>query len=183
MAVTNYIVCGTGSADGSGTVWTSPGNITRDDGLVAQAAFTAKTQYLVGTNFKLANGIPSKQIDVLGVEVQVEARVSAGAFSPARIAGIELRLNGSRFGSLKSPDQELAVSLTKYTFGGSNDLWGNSEITYSQVTNSNFGVAWFGQTDFSDLETYQCDYVSMRVYWTTKSGVMRGNIRPWRGRV
>lgn len=160
---TGFVLAGTGAsvANGSGTAWSNPGNITASDNSDAVVLdFSApipESAWLRGSNFGLA--IPGgATID--GIEIQVEG---AWSFAPAgSINRVNIGKDGSTLATEKTPSQVLTSSDVLYTFGGSTDLWGlswtpaeiNASTFLAQMTMYNAGSAYSAAIDAMWIKVY-----------------------------
>ena len=147
MADTGWVIAGTGAnnADAGNVAWSSPGNITADDGTRASCTLTGNTsQYLHATNFGLS--LPAGAT-VLGVEVRVQRSVAI--FTSSKDHTIQLIKGGTRSGDNKADTStNWPTSDTNADYGGPSDLWGLS-LSESDVEASNFGVAIRAQNSAS----------------------------------
>ncbi len=137
---------GTGIDDATdGTfVWTSPGNVTAEDGTMATvvsgaANGTTHSHYLkaTGFNFSLPNNAT-----ITGVTVDVD-RQDGGFPQTPHDAHVYL-VKGGVIQTSTTDQANLGLfwpaALTYATYGSTTDLWGNT-LAPSDVNNSGFGVA------------------------------------------
>jgi hypothetical protein len=157
MASTGNLFPGTGANNAGigATAWTSPTNITADDGSNASCNAPASSQYLVASNFNFSS-IPANAT-IRGVTVRLEASES-GAGSVTVNAQLQ-DASGALFGSSKSTAVS-TTTMTVYTYGASNDLWG-ATLTRAIVTDPDFGVRFW----FTTVDSALVDYVTMAIEW------------------
>ena len=160
MPTTIDTLPGTGeSVDRAGlTAWTNPGNITANDGTVANCTGSG-SDYLVARNFGFS--IPAGST-INGIFVRVEAAENAGG-TEALLAQLQDDA-AALAGSSKANAIEGHLSgttLTIYTYGGTSDLWG-ATLTPAIVNDADFGVRlWFATS-----HTVTVDHVTMAVTYT-----------------
>lgn len=164
----------TASAESAGTAWTNPNNVfgagvATLTGLPAPSGPTiiTSTPTWVGEQgyktFTLSVTEP-----IVGIEVQVNARVTAGNGA----LGIALGWNGAssigvfpyKTGVKQLP--KLTTSLASYTVGGSNDLWGRTAWTSTDLNNTNFRCILWGSTSDGNAQTgtIEVDFINVRLY-------------------
>ena len=128
---------GAGSPSGSTITWTNPGNATTSDDTYATASFTtslSSSSYLKATNFGFT--IPSGST-IQGITVGIERKASGNELQDKYVQIIKSD------GSIGTTNKALAVDWgteTTISYGSTSDLWGET-WTYSDINNSNFGVA------------------------------------------
>jgi hypothetical protein len=160
MASTGNVLpsSGTSVARSTGTAWTTPSNISLDDGFDGTCnSGSAGSAYLVASNFNLAS-IPS-DATILGFTVRVEASEhSAGTET------LNAQLQGSTaalVGSSKTANLS-GTGKTVYTYGGAADMWGTT-LSVAEIQDSDFGVRlWFTTT-----HDVRIDYVTVAVEYST----------------
>lgn len=161
MTTTGDIIAGAGaSVDRAGaTAWTSPGNVTADDGAYTSAA--VPTDYLVCSSFGF--NIPDGAT-ILGITVKVQA-YETGTGSTNFVPQLISSTTPTLIGSAKSATTVSGGSSgtpNNYTVGGAADVWGAS-LTPAIVNNSGFGVAlWTTDT----VNTLFIDFVSIAVEYS-----------------
>lgn len=154
------LFAGSGTSDGgAGQAWTSPENVTADDGSYATNSPSAVTgvENLQATDFGFE--IPAgATID--GIELATEMKDSAnGNFNVARL----VKDGATPVGDDKAPDVEVPATDTVYTLGDASDLWAES-WTADEINASTFGSTFdFTAGSFFGLSV---DYVTITVYYT-----------------
>jgi hypothetical protein len=121
-----------------GTItWTTTGNIVSSDNNYATASLNDNiiSHYLKATNFVFT--IPSGST-INGITVDIEKK--AGTASRIRDYRVRIIKGGLIGATDKSNSNWWGNTDTYTTYGSSSDLWGES-WTYSDINNSNFGVA------------------------------------------
>lgn len=157
MASTGNVLPSSGAngVTGVGTSWTSPGNITADDGLDATctAAGTGSEQLVAsGFGFSIPTGAT-----IVGVTLRVEASEHSGG---TENLFAQLRTSSGLIGTSKAA---VLNGTTKaiYTYGGTSDVWG-ATLTTTTVNDSSFGVA----LQFLTNHQVRIDYVTLAVEYT-----------------
>jgi len=145
---------GTSVARSTGTAWTNPGNITVNDNTVASCNSGATgSAYLRASNFSF--NIPANSL-IQGFTVVVEmAESSAGNETVSvQIVGAA----GTAIGTAKTFVAN-GTALTLYTTGSSNDVWGTSGLTATDLNDTDFGIyVWYTTSHNTTV-----DYVSIDV--------------------
>lgn len=157
----------TGSGAG---IWTNPGNVTASDATyatigVSSMASPLTSNYLVVTDFDFA--ISSNQV-IDGIEVAVvrflDTSLGAGT---ATDNSVKLVVAGVISGSDIDTGASWATASQTDTLGSSTELGGLS-LTYSDVNNTGFGVAFKVDLTCSSVTvTAKVDYVTITVYHHT----------------
>jgi len=130
-----------GTCDGATTFcWTSPGNITANDGVNAQVALGGSTRSneLQGTNFGFA--IPAGST-INGITVEIKKQAVSGSGNPTDLDVTILKggiATGTNLGHLGAGNGWLTAGGID-TYGGSSTLWG-ATWTPADINASNFGV-------------------------------------------
>jgi len=130
-----------GTCDGATTFcWTSPGNITANDGVNAQVALgsSATSNELQGTNFGFA--IPAGST-INGITVEIKKQAVSGTGNPTDLDVTILKggiATGTNLGHL-GPGNGWLTAGGIDTYGGSSTLWG-ATWTPADINASNFGV-------------------------------------------
>jgi hypothetical protein len=158
-------IAGAGADDAAvGSVaWTSPGNITADDGVRASVALGSSlvaSHWLTATNFGFA---------VAGVILGVTVEVERSSTSSTTDNSLKL-IKGGVIGGTDHADGVTvypAVDTIK-SYGGPADLWGLA-LTPADVNASNFGVA-LQVIDVSTGSTARVDFVRMTVEYALPVG-------------
>lgn len=121
--------------------WTTPNNIKIADSTSASVDFgtpESSTYYLKATNFGFALSTSSI---ITGIKVSVKEMNDKGSPSNyAKDVNVKLIKGGTVQSTNKGTNTDRAETVTTTTYGGINDLWGNT-WTYSDINNSGFGVA------------------------------------------
>jgi len=138
-------LAGTGGTSGTcngSTVfcWTSPGNVTTNDGVFAQVALgsSAPSNELQGTNFGFA--IPAGST-INGITVEIFKKAISGFGSPTDADVTILKAGvatGTNLGHLGAANNWLSAGGID-TYGGSSTLWG-ATWTPADINAANFGV-------------------------------------------
>jgi hypothetical protein len=126
-----------GTNTNSGVAWTSPGNITLDDGSNAVVATTAgqNSQQLTGTG--LGFSVPTNAT-IVGIELTVHGMVSTSQQQFVRLTKDGTNIAGSN----KTATQ--GTTANTVTYGSSADLWGTTWAP-SDVNASTFGGQFLTQ--------------------------------------
>lgn len=153
-----------------GGAWTNPGNITLDDGSVANASLSASddwSPYLKGTNFGFT--IPTDST-IRGIKLDINRKNNG---FPAIDETIKLVKGGTVVGDNKASATSYPASLTVQSYGGTDDLWGTT-WTYSDINSSGFGaVLSFTQNGMSSASA-AVDSYKITVYYFPPSGGNQG---------
>lgn len=169
MPSTGFTLAGTGAnLTGVGTeAWANPGNVTADDGSVANANAASadeQTNYLVGSNFGFS--IPAgATID--GIEARYQMHDAAG-FPSATISEVRLgKDNTTPSDDLEAGSTALTSTPTNYTYGSSSSLWGLS-WTPGEVNASTFQarISCNAGNFFGSPGDAQCDAIWVNVHYT-----------------
>jgi hypothetical protein len=132
------------------------------------------THYLTATNDNM--GIPS-DATITGIQVDIN-RSSSGSSAPLmRDNVVRLQVNGSLFGTNKAiTGTDWPTTLTKQTYGGKNDLWGDTNppttLTPANINLANFGVvlsARNANTNPQRTRQATVDYMQVTVYYTVNT--------------
>ena len=120
MPSTGFTLAGAGADLGSS--WTSPGNITADDAVVAVgvAILSGSTSTLKASTFGLA--VPTGAI-INGVETRVQVNHQGGIES-GTLSSVNVGASDSTLGTAKSPAHSVTSTPTDFDDGNSTDLWG-----------------------------------------------------------
>ena len=182
MASEGPLICGTGGSGGDydhmgNAGWSTPSNITADDGLYSNVILDpkgvggAKSKWLRATNFGF--DIPAgATID--GVKVTAELKASSTDQTPA-LSSAQLVSGGSRAGQENTSNTNLTTSDADYDRGGETDTWGMA-LSAATVNDSGFGVDIMVELlapSGGDLgpTTISCDKIAMTIYFTeTETG-------------
>lgn len=148
-----------------GTVaWSNPTNAKTSNDAYATAVLGsfAISHYLKATDFHWTPLAPNQV--VLGIEIRIERKsVLAGA------ADYEVRLVKSD-GSLCSTNLKLSPGYTNtdtyVTYGGSTNLCGYTDIAYTDVNDSDFGVVLSCQADPFGQTVY-VDHIQVKIHYGT----------------
>lgn len=157
----------TGTLSGSTAAchWTSPTNISADDGSVASGGSCTSggySNYLKsqGHSFNIPTGAT---ID--GIEVRIE-RQAGGTRHTDRHVQVT---NGDGSGGYSATDLANGTDWSNtgvYTYGGPTELWGET-WTPAKINSFLFGVAVaVDVTSFFVATTADCDYIDVKVYYT-----------------
>jgi len=162
MANTGNIFPGTGenNAGIGATAWSTPTNVTSDDGADATCNAAASSQYLVARNFDFSS-IPSGST-INGVLVRVEA--SEHSPGTENLLAQLQDAAGTLVGNSKSTSNEGAISGTTklvYTYGSVSDIWG-ANPNAAMVKDPDFGVRLW----FTTAHDVRVDFVTMQIEYT-----------------
>lgn len=163
----NY--AGTGAdGTGSGTSWTSPGNVTASDDARASVAFgpsTGDSHYLVASNFGFA--IPSgSRID--GIKLEIERSQSGAAAVKDKSVGLGKSTSVGPTSTDKadtSTTWPLAGSEAVASYGGASDLWGLSWTT-TEINAASFCAQVRVTKSDSVSSSPRIDAIRVTVYYT-----------------
>jgi hypothetical protein len=169
MSSTGWILAGQGrNVDRGDTDWSSPGNITADDGSNATNALTSgESDWLVADTFDLSS-IPD-DATITGIEVRVQASCSSS--NGSRFGQVNIGKADATLGTAKDGDDAIAffyqgTSAADYDFGGPFDTWGLS-LSVSDVQTSTFQArCWFSDEEKIGTPTVSVDAVWIRVHYT-----------------
>lgn len=169
MPDTGWVFVGAGANynDGSGGVWTSPGNITADDASNATkftGAAAALSQLLYGD--QLGFTIAADEV-IVGIEARIEAGLSTTNVTQDKAA----RLFGTD-GNPKGDDKASAVAwsttgLVLRTYGGPGDLWGET-WTPAEINNAAFGFGIGTSYQSGGNANAQVDYMQLKIHLQEK---------------
>jgi hypothetical protein len=132
--------------------------------------------------FGSLNGAITEEARIVGVQVSVEAKYNVIFPDQARILSVGLYYNNAQIGNLKGP-QNLTTSDFLYLFGNAaSDLWG-ALLTPIILNSPSFlvGIQCDNRT-LSATAQAMIDNVMISVGYQIGGGVLRRNIRSWRGR-
>ena len=133
---------------------------------VAEAVGSNVTEYLQAYGFGFS--VPSgATID--GILAEIEKLDSAGGGAGLDF-GVRLVVNGTIDGATNDRSDTAAwPSVDGYvSHGGATDLWGHTDLTSTNVSAANFGVAIAAQRDcgVSDTVGLRIDHIRITVYYT-----------------
>lgn len=156
---------GTLSGSSAGCHWTSPGNITTDNGTGASGGACTGggySQYLKsqGHSFSIPTGAT---ID--GIEVRIERQAGATRHTD-RLVQVT---NGDGAGGYSATNLANGTSWNTtgvFTYGGPTELWGET-WTPAKINGFLFGAAVSVDVTSSMLATtVECDFIDIKVYYT-----------------
>lgn len=164
-----------------GNAWGSTANAcgSNDSRASVSVAGTADTDYLKATTFGF-NITAGSTIN--GIEATVERSSSATQGKRADdaliyiVKGDVIQTSGNN--KAAAGDWPTVAGEAAATYGGATDLWGVS-WTSSDINNSGFGVAVSAKEDGGKSVTAYIDNVTMKVYYTTPSGVATTSVQLW----
>lgn len=166
----NFAGTGANFNDGGTTAWTNPTNIQGDTTGTAATCNVATnggtSQKLRASNFGFS--VPTGAT-VMGVTVEIE-RQAANANRHAE-DNIQLLKAGSESGTNKSTGAAIPTTKGFGTYGGPNDLWGNT-LAPSDVNNSGFGVSFKILRNSSQTTTTSVFRVRVTVEYTEGRGAL-----------
>jgi len=153
----------TSAGAGSGSNWTTPGNITASDDSRAQYNLTAQERLISSAHgFSLPAGST-----ILGIEVLIEGN-GASATAVDRQIDVALTKDGTNEFGVKTNNTLNEVTDTTITLGSSTDLWGTT-WTQAEIESTNFGGRLFdSDTTAANL---RIDHVQIRVYHTALGSI------------
>jgi len=151
--------------------WTSPGNVTADDGNYASATIgtngaSKQTYVLRATNFTFA--VPTGAI-IDGVKVEIERY--ANVASTLQDYFVQLTKDGTtRVGSNKADTGTWwPTSATIKQYGNATDLWGTN-WTVAEINASTFGVHFaVNKPESGSGRVAYADFIRITVYYTSTS--------------
>lgn len=154
------------NAAGIGTVaWTTPANVTAEDGSSASAACSLSTSnWLKATGFGFA--LPT-DATVTGITVEWKRKKST-ATPQYQDAGVRLVKAGAVQANDKSSLTQYPTALTYATYGSASDLWGGTWL-YSDVNDAAFGAALAVQETDGSGGSASVDAVRITVDYSTPS--------------
>lgn len=171
MADTGWVIAGTGANDNSyGTVaWSSPGNITADDGVNASSNLDAfgndPSNYLKATNF--GHAIPT------GATIDgIEVRYQAAEFTGDQVQEDRVRLvdeSGTIGSTDRSDGQSFTDLFVNYDKGGASDLWGDT-WTESDIEDTDFGFVLATSVESGFFGMNMVDAMWTKIYYTEGGG-------------
>lgn len=169
-ADTGWVLAGAGATVSDGHVaWSSPGNITAEDGTNATCNVDTggQSDILKGTTFPTT--IPAGAT-INGVEVKLKLSVSA---IKHRDFLVKLVVGGTIVGANRATAANLPTSPATWTYGSSTDMW-STTITRDQAIATNFG--WVFQTDDNDsgAEQSRVDSMYVKIYYTEAGAAPAG---------
>lgn len=150
----------------SDNTWLTPGNLTANDGAVAEitaATYDAGDQSFVLKGYTFDFSVIPDGSTINGVTARIEARWAAGS---AAIDLLQLLdVSRAKVGTNKAATPiALTSTLTVYTQGGAADLWGNT-LTDTWVKDPDFGIA-IGMVANSANTDVEADYVTLEIDYT-----------------
>lgn len=159
----------TGADDSSvGTLtWTSPGNITAEDGssaTISTGSGIAHSHYLKATGFGFS--IPTGAT-IKGIAATVKRAASAFFVSDDHVKLVKA-------GTVQATDRAgsgfWSTPLTTASYGGVTDLWGGTWAA-SDINASNFGVVVAARLNAVSSVVVSVDSIAMTVYYQLSSGL------------
>jgi len=141
-SVTKFVGTGANTARGGSSVsWSSPGNVTANDGSVSDVDEDLKdlgyTDYLTATMSGNVFAIAGDQV-IDGVEVEVEIFVNGTSSGRSEVEDLIL-VSSLGDGDDKGDDYQLTTTPTIRTYGGAADTWGLA-LTPAVVNATSFGA-------------------------------------------
>jgi len=157
------LITATGADDSSiGTAtWTSPTNVTADDGSEASVivGFGAVSHYIKGTNFSFS--IPATAT-ITGIEARFDRRASAE--DVLETESVKIVKGGTITGSDLTDDINWGTLSFPLSYGGEGELWGTT-WTPTDINASNFGtVVSVTGLDLLPATAY-VDYIDIEVFY------------------
>lgn len=150
--------------------WITPANAIASDTIYSRVDFPTSSQtstYLKCTSFGF--NIPANSV-INGVEASIE-RYASGTIRDSEVKLVKGGTPGATNRANLTPTWP--ASNTAYTYGNSNDLWGNTLIN-TDINDANFGVVISANTPGSGLAAAYIPYidsVSLKVYYATPTPV------------
>lgn len=163
MPNTDWRLCGSGAnvPFGSGVDWTSPGNITADDGA---SAVGATTQF-VGSDYlgSSAYGFSLEAAGITGFEMRYRC---SGYVGGATSVSTGLTKGGV---VIESFEKAMTVADGIYTLGGPNDTWGTGIGGYAAFSTADVAASTFGTlthlaADGVGAITWNINAIWLRIY-------------------
>lgn len=170
LSQTRFAGTGTNGDDGESD-WSNPGNITVDDGSVAQcdlASNPPRSEFLTGANFGFS--IPTNAI-IKGIELNIERRRLSGSSSDVKDSIVRLANWNSPLENKADTVTNWPTSFTVKNYGGSSDLWdslgspGTPREMVDKINSSSFGATLMIITGTGGSQIGQVDYMSITVYY------------------
>lgn len=152
--------------------WFNEANAKYEDNTYATNSwnnYDRQTEYLQGVEL-LSHGIPSGST-INGVEVRIKRwRTSTAWDRVPKDSKVHLVIAGTinTTQNKASSDEWPDSNSWKDGYGGSTDKWGLS-LTYSDVTNSGFGVALSFNADAGINPVAYVDCIQMKIYYDAPS--------------
>jgi hypothetical protein len=161
-AVIGPVMCGTGTASGTGTAWTNAANITADDN--SDASFTGThSNNLIASNFDFSSLPQGATITQVSIDFEATGTVSSGHISPAYkypdgsivdAGGVQLNFGTTRHVYNRTLDKSIDPNVPT--------------VTANQLRDPSFGIAlsYFEITS----ATVTIDYVTVTVTYSVGGG-------------
>ncbi|ARR52116.1 hypothetical protein HY78_00885 [Rhizorhabdus wittichii DC-6] len=159
--------------------WTSPTNISADDGNEASSAFAGtRTRTLRASNFGFTSSDIPAGATINGIEVRIERRESdANRISDASLFLVPDASGGNVSGRVGSNKADTATkwptSAAVASYGSSSDGW-SAGLTRAQVISANFAVDFEAQSTLGGIG--YVDYLQVRITWELASITGDANI-------
>ncbi len=162
---------------GTGTSWTSPGNVKNSDNAYATYSVAARgnSTALYATNFGFA--VPASA-NILGVTATVERKGSSSG--DLKFADVYIIKGGVATGTDQVSswfEPTFGSSDSTATYGSSTSLWG-ATLTAANVNASNFGLYLVVNNTDSSARTAYIDQVTLNVYYTADTNGIGSSSTP-----
>ena len=178
VADTGWVIAGTGTNNAAvgNKDWHNPGNITADDGSVANGDDVDSgqtTHWLEADDFGFS--IPAgAAIDGVRVRVQKDAKWDDNTTDHT----VQLLVAGTASGDNKADTVTLwTTTPTNYNYGDSSNLWGLS-LDPDDVNHADFGVGFRSQSSAKNAEQY-VDAIWIKVWYTEAAASSTGGGVMW----
>lgn len=158
---------------GTGTVgWATVTNARANDSAYATASLgnAQTTNYIKATNFGFA--IP-QDATIVGIRVEIDRRGSSNTNTVRDNAVRLVRADNTLGGTNKANTINWPTSDAVDTYGGANDLWGETGLNASAINSSNFGVVISAASGSgSGTRTASVDNIRITVTYTRQFSVL-----------
>lgn len=155
--------------------WTNVNNVKLNDGVDATVGLSVpnpSSETILLTGFGFA--IPGTAT-ILGVQVSVKKRVTAGTPGSVTDGTVQLIKGGVQSGNNNAAPFDWFGTYTTSIYGGSNDLWGLT-LTPTDVNAANFGIAFQGTQILLGTQTLAVDFISITITYATGAGANSGPV-------
>lgn len=157
--------------------WVLPGNAQgTGDAVDATAVLTGnKTEYLKCTNFG-ATGIPNNT-RILGIKLEINDE--RNGFISHTVSDSEVKL--VKGGVIQTTNKAFSLdwsSLSYKTYGGSADMWGDSNISAADLQSSGWGFVIQGYNDGIPGTTAGVDSARFTFYYVYNNSIQWGEPEP-----
>lgn len=149
---------------GGATSWSNPANVLTENGSLATANLSnPRTQRLRAANYAALAFLGSVQ-EILGIVVRIK-RKQTQEIGQCRDFEVRLLRAGAVAGDEKGTATIWPTVLTDAVYGGTNDLWGMTDLTPADFTDDTFGVAFRAERASPDTTRADCDFIEVTVHY------------------